>query len=286
MRLEHIARREGRLSSFLRGEMEMSTGLMNKLKWGDSIQVNGAPQHTDFPVKPGDRITVNLNEPEPQYPAEDGELTILWEDDHLLAVDKPSGMLIHPSRSCNSGTLANFVLGYYHRTGQKCAFHPITRLDRDTFGIVLLAKNAHVHARMSDLHSQGQLQKCYHALVLGTPEPAEGLIDAPVERLPLPSLLRKISPKGKPSQTRYRLLERLDGFSKLALWPITGRTHQLRLHCAHIGCPILGDPQYGGEAALAAVSVPGQRLCAKSLRFRHPITGEEIYLESKMNPEL
>lgn len=286
MRLEHIARREGRLSSFLRGEMEMSTGLMNKLKWGDSIQVNGAPQHTDFPVKPGDRITVNLNEPEPQYPAEDGELTILWEDDHLLAVDKPSGMLIHPSRSCNSGTLANFVLGYYRRTGQKCAFHPITRLDRDTFGIVLLAKNAHVHARMSDLHSQGQLQKCYHALVLGTPEPAEGLIDAPIERLPLPSLLRKISPKGKPSQTRYRLLERLDGFSKLALWPITGRTHQLRLHCAHIGCPILGDPQYGGEAALATVSVPGQRLCAKSLRFRHPITGEEIYLESKMNPEL
>ena len=286
MRLEHIARREGRLSSFLRGEMEMSTGLMNKLKWGDSIQVNGAPQHTDFPVKPGDRITVNLNEPEPQYPAEDGELTILWEDDHLLAVDKPSGMLIHPSRSCNSGTLANFVLGYYRRTGQKCAFHPITRLDRDTFGVVLLAKNAHVHARMSDLHSQGQLQKCYHALVLGTPEPAEGLIDAPIERLPLPSLLRKISPEGKPSQTRYRLLERLDGFSKLALWPITGRTHQLRLHCAHIGCPILGDPQYGGEAALAAVSVPGQRLCAKSLRFRHPITGEEIYLESKMNPEL
>ena len=286
MRLEHIARREGRLSSFLRGEMEMSTGLMNKLKWGDSIQVNGAPQHTDFPVKPGDRITVNLNEPEPQYPAEDGELTILWEDDHLLAVDKPSGMLIHPSRSCNSGTLANFVLGYYRRTGQKCAFHPITRLDRDTFGIVLLAKNAHVHARMSDLHSQGQLQKCYHALVLGTPEPAEGLIDAPIERLPLPSLLRKISPKGKPSQTCYRLLERLDGFSKLALWPITGRTHQLRRHCAHIGCPILGDPQYGGEAALAAVSVPGQRLCAKSLRFRHPITGEEIYLESKMNPEL
>ena len=201
MRLEHIARREGRLSSFLRGEMEMSTGLMNKLKWGDSIQVNGTPQHTDFPVKPGDRITVNLNEPEPQYPAEDGELTILWEDDHLLAVDKPSGMLIHPSRSCNSGTLANFVLGYYRRTGQKCAFHPITRLDRDTFGIVLLAKNAHVHARMSDLHSQGQLQKCYHALVLGTPEPAEGLIDAPIERLPLPSLLRKISPKGKPSQT-------------------------------------------------------------------------------------
>ena len=286
MVLTHIARREGRLSSFLRGEMEMSTGLMNKLKWGDSIRVNGMPQHTDYPVMPGDRITVNLDEPQPQYPAEDGHLTVLWEDEHLLAVDKPSGMLIHPSRSCNTGTLANIVLGYYRRTGQPCAFHPVTRLDRDTFGIVLLAKNAHIHALMNQLHSQGQLQKCYHALVLGRPEQEEGLIDAPIERLPLPSLLRRISPEGKPSQTRYRLLERREGFSKLALWPITGRTHQLRLHCAHMGFPILGDPQYGGGEALSMAATPGQRLCAKSLTFTHPITGERLHLESTMEPEL
>lgn len=286
MELTHIARREGRLSSFLRGEMEMSTGLMNKLKWGDSIRVNGIPRHTDFSVVPGDRITVNLDEPQPQYPAEDGKLTVLWEDEHLLAVDKPSGMLIHPSRSCNTGTLANIVLGYYRRTGQPCAFHPVTRLDRDTFGIVLLAKNAHTHALLNQLHSQGQLQKCYHALVLGQPEGEEGLIDAPIERLPLPSLLRRISPEGKPSRTKYRLLESENGISKLALWPITGRTHQLRLHCAHMGCPILGDPQYGGEGAMAAVSTPGQRLCAKSLTFTHPITGEKMHLESAMEPEL
>ena len=285
MKLEHIACREGRLSSFLRGELEMSASLMNKLKWGEGIRVNGLPQHTDFPVKPGDIITVDLNEPDPEYPAEEGELAVLWEDDHLLAVDKPSGMLIHPSRSCNSGTLANRVLGYYRRTGQKCAFHPVTRLDRDTFGIVLLAKNAHIHARMNDLHDRGQLQKCYHALVLGQPESPEGLIDAPIERLPLPSLLRRISPEGKPSRTKYRLLESEKGISKLALWPITGRTHQLRLHCAHMGCPILGDPQYGGEAALKAVSTPGQRLCAKSIAFCHPITGEEMYLESRLDPE-
>ena len=107
----HMANREGRLSSFLKGEMKLSSGLMNKLKWGDAIQVNGLPQHTDYPVVPGDRITVDIQEPEPQYEAQDGELSILYEDDWLLAVDKPSGMLIHPSRARNEGTLANYVMG-------------------------------------------------------------------------------------------------------------------------------------------------------------------------------
>ena len=123
----------------------MSSSLMNKLKWGDGIRVNGVPQRTNFPVKPGDLVTVQLEEEEPEYPAQDGPLTVLYEDDYLLAVDKPAGMLIHPSRAKNEGTLANFVFGYYRKNGQKCAFHPMTRLDRDTFGIVLLAKNAHVH---------------------------------------------------------------------------------------------------------------------------------------------
>ena len=146
MKLNLTAERTGRLSSFLLGELKMSTGLMNKLKWGDALRVNGLPQHTDYPVQPGDVITVALEEEPPEYPAEEGPLTILYEDDWLLAVDKPSGMLIHPSRSKNTGTLANFVAGYYEKTGQKSAFHPLTRLDRDTFGIVLLAKNSHIHA--------------------------------------------------------------------------------------------------------------------------------------------
>ena len=140
MELTYIATRDGRLSSFLKGELQMSTGLMNKLKWGDSIQVNGVPQRTNYAVQTGDRITVRLDEEEPEYPAEDGEISILYEDAYLLAVEKPAGMLIHPSRSRFNGTLANYVEGYYARTGQKCAFHPLTRLDRDTFGIVLLAK--------------------------------------------------------------------------------------------------------------------------------------------------
>ena len=282
MELKIVANREGRLSSFLLGEMKMSSSLMNKLKWGDALQVNGEPQRTNFPVKPGDVVTVRLDEEEPEYPAEDGPLTILYEDDYLLAVDKPAGMLIHPSRSCFSGTLANFVAGYYARTGQKSAFHPMTRLDRDTFGVVLLAKNAHVHTLLQSTH----VQKTYHALTFGGPEDDSGIIDAPIARKPLPSLLREIREDGKPSVTRYQVLERNGKLCKLALEPVTGRTHQLRLHCMHMGFPILGDPQYNSpeSAALSAeMGLEYQLLCANMLELEHPITGENLVIHSTMD---
>ena len=281
MELRLIAARSGRLSSFLRQELKMSAGLMNKLKWGDAIRVNGIPQHTDYAVVPGDTVTVRLDEPVPDYPAEDGPLTVIYEDDHILAVDKPAGMLIHPSRGKNDGTLANLVLGYYRRTGQSSAFHPVTRLDRDTFGIVLLAKHAHAHA----LLQQTPLQKTYHALTLGGPAEDTGIIDAPIARRPLPSLLRFIHPEGKPSVTEFRVLRRGE-VCLLALRPITGRTHQLRLHCAHMGFPILGDPQYGSGESIAwsdARGITGQRLCARELAFFHPITGQPLNLVSRMD---
>lgn len=278
MELRHIATREGRLSSFLREEMKMSAGLMNRLKWQDQILVNGVPRHTDYAVKPGDVITAVLDESSPEYPAEDGDLTILYEDEHLLAVDKPAGMLIHPSRSRFTGTLANLVAGYYQKTGQSSAFHPITRLDRDTFGIVLLAKNSHVHSAMQ----QAAVKKTYHALTFGGPANDSGIIDAPIARKPLPSLLRQIHPDGKPSVTEFTVLERRGNVCKLALRPITGRTHQLRLHCAHMGFPTLGDPQYGTPECMT-LGWRSQALCAKRLEFLHPITGKTLFLESKMD---
>ena len=282
MELRYTASRDGRLSSFLKEELRMSTGLINRLKWAEKLLVNGQPQHTDYSVKIGDLITVLLEEPEPEYPAEDGPLQVLYEDDHLLAVDKPAGMLIHPSRSRLTGTLANFVIGYYQRSGQRSAFHPITRLDRDTFGIVLLAKNSHVHA----LLQQTEMEKTYHALTFGGPEEDSGTIDLPIARKPLPSLLREVRPDGKPSVTEFAVLERLGQTCKLALRPITGRTHQLRLHCAHMGYPIVGDPQYGSEASAAFSGTVGQQtqlLCAKKLKFIHPLTGEMLCLCSRMD---
>lgn len=282
MELTHIACRCGSLSSFLREEMQMSAGLINRLKWKERLLVNGCPQHTDFPVHPGDRIVVLLDEPEPDYPAEPGSLSILYEDAYLLAVDKPAGMLIHPSRSKNTGTLANLVLGHYQQTQQNSAFHPLTRLDRDTFGLVLLAKNAHVHSLLQTI----AVEKVYHALVFGAPETQTGIIDAPIARCPLPSLLREIRPDGKPSVTRYQILSMYPHCSRLALSPLTGRTHQLRLHCAYRGFPILGDPQYGSHDSQLfsqSLGLTSQLLCARELHLSHPITGQALDLQSGLD---
>ena len=285
MELKHIAARSGRLSSFLREEMQMSAGLMNRLKWKEGLFVNGKPVHTDYGVQIGDVITVPLDEPTPDYPAQDGELNILYEDEHLLAVDKPAGMLIHPSRSRFTDTLANYVLGYYEKTGQNSAFHPLTRLDRDTFGVVLLAKNSHIHSLLMN----SQVKKTYHAWVWGCPETEEGVIDAPIGRLPLPSLLRQVMANGKPSVTEYKVLERRSELTKLELNPVTGRTHQLRVHCSHMGFPILGDPQYGNEKSIEIskkLGISTQILCAKRLRFSHPIGGQIVEISSGLSGEI
>ena len=282
MELNHTALHEGRLSRILREEMGLSAGLMNRLKWTGALKVNGQSVHTDFPVQPGDTVTAVVEEESPDYPAEDLPLTILYEDDFLLAVDKPQGMLIHPSSARNTGTLANAVAGYYRRTGSTGAFHPLTRLDRDTFGIVLIAKNGYACA----LLQRSRPRKTYHALTLGGPKDDWGTIDAPIARKPLPSLLREIRPDGKPSRTEYRVLDRGEALCRLALTPITGRTHQLRLHCAYMGFPIVGDPQYGSAEALTwaeKLGVTGQQLCAKRLEFTHPVTGAALTLESRMD---
>ena len=289
MELSHIATREGRLSSFLKEEMAMSTGLMNRLKWQDKLFVNGVAVHTDYPVQPGDVITVPLDEPKTEYPAQDGPLEILYEDEHLLAVDKPAGMLVHPSRAQLTGTLATYIQGYYRRTGVRAACHPITRLDRDTFGVVLMAKNAHVHALLNQLHTEGRLCKIYEAAVFGGPVEEEGLIDAPIARRPLPSLLRYVNPDGKPSRTEFAVLERAEETALLCLRPLTGRTHQLRVHCAHMGFPILGDPQYGSEQSMAfsqSLGLKSQRLCAVELTFPHPITGETVTIRSRQTARI
>lgn len=284
MQIRHIARRDGRLSSFLKQELGLSTGLMNRLKWAQQLYVNGVARHADWQVQAGDEIVAVLDDPMPDYPAQDGEITVLYEDDHILCVDKPAGQLVHPSRAVNTGTLANFVLGYYRRTGQNCAFHPVTRLDRDTYGVVLLAKNAHIHSLLNTLHSQKKLQKTYEALVFGIPSEKEGVCDAPIARLPLPSLLRKVDPAGKPALTRYAVAQEMDGYCRLVLHPVTGRTHQLRVHCAYMGFPILGDPQYGNAQSLQLsekLGIHTQALCAKRLEFAHPVTGEPVTVISR-----
>ena len=281
MHMDHIARTEGTLYQILRSEMRMSGSLVGRLKFQSALLVNGTPQRTNHPVRPGDLVTVLLQEPEPNYPPEDGELHILYEDEALFAVDKPPGLIVHPSTNRITGTLANYILGYYEKTGQQSAVHPATRLDRDTFGVVLLAKNSHVHALLSAQQKAGGFQKTYHALVLGNP--AEQVIEAPIERIAPHSMIRHVCPEGKPARTELLPLQPGEDYSLVQLHPITGRTHQLRVHCSHAGHPILGDPQYNtpeSTALSARFGLSFQQLCAAHLKIEHPLTGEKMEFHS------
>lgn len=284
MTLSHTADRSGKLLSFLRRELALSSSLVKRLKWRGAFLVNGQAVHTDFPVSPGDEILILLDEETPDFSPEDGELSILYEDDSFLALDKPAGILMHPSFYKNTGTLANFVLGYYEKTGQACAVHPVSRLDRDTFGVVLLAKNGHIHAKMMEELSQNRVHKTYEALVFGGPDLDSGLWTFPIARRGGGSLLREVQADGQRAETSWRVLDRWEVCAKLELNPITGRTHQLRVHCAHVGCPILGDRQYGTAGSIQlseAWDIPYQQLCAVKLEFAHPLTGEPITIASR-----
>jgi 23S rRNA pseudouridine1911/1915/1917 synthase len=268
MVLECVSERSAKLRSILRRELRISDGLLRRLKPLDPFAVNGVRVHTNHPVVPGDRVTVTIEEPAPDFPPEDGPLEILYEDEVMIAVDKPAGLIVHPTFHRQTGTLANRLLGYYLRTGQASRVHVLTRLDRDTVGVVLFAKNAWAHWLLMEELDAGRVEKVYEALTVGGPEADEGLIDLPIAKRPNPSLLRCVDPSGKPAQTRFRVLER-GPVCRLELRPLTGRTHQLRVHCAHEGFPILGDPQYGGGEG-------GQQLVARRLRLNHPFTGEAL----------
>lgn len=289
MTLRHIAQREGTLLSFLRRELSISSSLVSRLKWQNAFFVSGQPAHTNHSVHIGEEITVVLQEQAEGFPAEEMPLSILYEDEFLIALDKPSGILVHPSPCRNEGTLANGLLAYYMKTEQPCAIHPVSRLDRDTFGVVLLAKSAYVHEKFRLLHQSGGMRKTYLAAVFGAPQSESGTIDLPVYKLENGSLLRTVDARGQRAKTEYRVLRRFAHTALLQLHPITGRTHQLRLHALASGFPILGDPQYQTEESAAFSSLHGiapQQLCAKSISFSHPMTGEAIFIVSEQDVAL
>jgi 23S rRNA pseudouridine1911/1915/1917 synthase len=262
--------------------MKLSAAMIARLKSAQAIYVNSRPVYTNYICRSGDTVHVDISAAEPSndIAPEYGDIAVLYEDDILIAVYKPAGMLTHPSRAQFSGTLMGYVMGYLSKTGQPVC-HALNRLDRHTSGIVLFAKNAYAKSICSQ--SISDAEKTYLAVVFGEFSDESGVIDLPIERLESGNMLRGVSPDGERAVTRYVVLgsAHRDGYniSLLRLKLETGRTHQIRVHCSSVGHPVLGDLLYfSGESKSLSdkLGLHGQLLHADRLSFIHPLSGERI----------
>ena len=260
------------LFSVLHYRLRISTGQIKRLKYQTRMLVNGQPVHTNYIVSPGDRIDLPLPEEHASFPPESGALNVLYEDEAIIAIHKPAGIIMHPSATRNTGTLANQLL-FYLGGG---TVHPVNRLDRDTTGVTIFAKNGYVKSILTETLRTAGIHKTYLAPVYGALPEAAGVIDLPIDRVNPSSLWRTIREDGQPARTAYELLARHGAWSLYAFHPLTGRTHQIRLHCCASGAPILGDPVYRTPESAAcsqALGLSVQQLCCVEMTFPHPMTG-------------
>ncbi|MCF0120112.1 MAG: RluA family pseudouridine synthase [Oscillospiraceae bacterium] len=268
--------------NILRGDLMISATLLRRMKRCGTIKVDGNDVFTDYRIKCGETLTadVSLAEPESDIVPETGEVDILYENSGLVVINKPAGIIVHPSHAKYTGTLSNFVSGYLMAKGEVPVCHAVNRLDRDTSGVVLFAKNTYMKSVLSD--SMANAEKTYLALCFGV-LPESGTIDAPIRRESELEMKRIVTPDGQRAVTHYRRIGNHGGYSLAELRLETGRTHQIRVHLSHIGCPILGDRLYGTVESLAlssALSVDTQALHAARLRFYDPLSRELITIDA------
>ncbi|MCL2402544.1 MAG: RluA family pseudouridine synthase [Oscillospiraceae bacterium] len=271
--------------SILRNELHISAALVRRMKTANAIRICGIPVYTNHIVTPGETVTADINAAEPQCDnlPEDGELDILFENAGLIAVNKPAGIIVHPSRAKNTGTLSNFVAGFLLKSGNDPSCHSVNRLDRDTTGVTLFAKNSHMKARTAAALNDKSTVKEYTALVYGH-FPDQGVIDLPIRRLAEGDMFRAVLPDGQRAVTHYKILRVFSGaftFSLVQFRLETGRTHQIRVHCLHLGHPVLGDRLYNTDASRDishALGITSQALHAYKLGFTEPLSGEFIEL--------
>ena len=274
MVLEQTAARQAKLLSLLRREFGLSAGLVKRLKWQNALFVNGAPAHTDAPVTPGDRVRVVLEERTEGFEPEPLPLSILYEDEDILVVNKPADMPVHPSLGNYTNTLANGVAAYLETKGESCPFRCINRLDRDTSGALILAKNALSAAILSVQMRNRQISRTYLAVVEGIPRQS-GTISAPISRAADSVIERRIDfENGESAITHYQLLEVKNNHSLLEIHLETGRTHQIRVHMGYIGHPLPADYLYNPVYD----TFKRQPLHSLQLKFCHPITGTPMCL--------
>ncbi|WNQ14184.1 RluA family pseudouridine synthase [Paenibacillus aurantius] len=258
----HLELREGQSS-----EGAVKEALSGTDKFWRALAAGGGIQYK------GGRVRLHL------FPSEKGgyepewmDLSILYEDDFCLVADKPAGVPVHPSRPGQGGTLANGIASYYEMSGQACRVRHIHRLDEETTGPVLYAKNEWAQIRLDAAMREKRIERIYSALVEGRLPKRKGTVDAPIGKDRHHASRRRVSPTGVPAVTHYEVVESFDAHTWVRLRLETGRTHQIRVHLAHLGHPLIGDALYGGRPV---AGMKRQALHGEKLRWIDPLTGEE-----------
>jgi 23S rRNA pseudouridine1911/1915/1917 synthase len=254
--------------------------------WVDEGQVslNDKPTKASQRLKAGDRVGITEPPVEPtEVAAENIPLHVVYEDADLLVIDKPQGMVVHPAPGNAGGTLVNALLHHCKDlSGIGGVARPgiVHRLDKDTSGLLVVAKHDRAHAGLAAQIQAKDALRQYWAVVRGHMAEPEGRIEAPIARHPQQRQKMAVVPGGRHAATRWRVLESFKGYDLVELTLETGRTHQIRVHLAHLGHPVVGDPAYGGEVKLP-VKLAGQALHARRLAFHHPISGAALSFEAE-----
>jgi 23S rRNA pseudouridine1911/1915/1917 synthase len=269
------------------------------------VSIDGRGGKPAFRLTPGQLVRIVLPEiPRESPKPEDIPLDILYEDEHLAVINKPPGMVVHPARGHWSGTLASALQfhfsGSLSTSGGPSRPGIVHRLDRDTSGVILVARNDIAHAKLSRQFAHRTIEKEYFALVVGCPDRDRDYIDCPIGFHPHQRekmAIRREDPESRSAQTFYEVLERFEGFAALKLVPKTGRTHQIRVHLNHIGCPVLCDRQYGHRSNItrgeirrdnadSLILLERQALHARRLKFFHPFTEKSLEIEAPLPTDL
>lgn len=273
----------------LRSRFGVSRTLIRRLRHGGGVAIDGRDARLGDLPAPGQRIELLLPLESGHVTPEPIPLSIVYEDAHLLVVDKPADILVHPTGMESTGSLAAGVAHYLESTGHPAFIGPVTRLDRNTTGLVLFAKHPHAHYKLARAFDANEGDRVYQAIVHGWMESEVGVIDAPIQRVEGSLSRRQVGSAGQPARTHYEVLRRSlfrDAGRRVSLVRLrleTGRTHQIRVHLAHIGHPILGDPVYGPEKE---GGMKRQALHAAELTFPHPIEGHLVTLTSPLPQDM
>jgi 23S rRNA pseudouridine1911/1915/1917 synthase len=286
-RLEFTASSPGeRLDKYLAEQCQISRSYAQKLINEGQVEVNGHAAKASQRLNAGDKVVANIPPPSPiSLTPEAIPLKVIYEDNDLIVIDKPAGLVVHPAAGHRSGTLVNAILARCPDLGTiNGTIRPgiVHRLDKDTSGLMMVAKNEAAHAILSHQIKQRSIKKGYLTLVLGHLSPEHGTIDAPIGRNPKDRKRMAIVSGGREARTEYKVIKYLADYTLVEAMPETGRTHQIRVHFAAIGHPIFGDPVYGKRSPLSG----RQFLHAHRLGFKLPSSGKFVEFNSELPPDL